>query len=156
MINLNTLNRYRETRPEKLQIFYGWAGDHTCGAFYIPSMIDKQPLIIIASNGDGWDHVSVSRKNRCPNWAEMEFVFRLFFAEGETAMQLHVPQSDHVNYHPYCLHLWRPHSGLTPRPPSIFVGPSGQPTSPDSAAYKSEDFHSPELTSSPPDQPQSQ
>jgi len=69
-----------------------------------------------------WDHVSVSRANRCPNWPEMEHVKRLFFQDTETAMQLHVPAADHINNHPYCLHLWRPHGVEIPRPPAIFVG----------------------------------
>jgi hypothetical protein len=66
-------------------------------------------LRIIASWTGGWDHVSVSLPNRCPTWEEMEKVKRAFFKETEYAMQLHVPPSEHRNYHPYCLHIWRPH-----------------------------------------------
>jgi hypothetical protein len=66
--------------------------------------------------------VSVSRANRCPNWPEMEFIASLFFKDHETAMQLHVPASDHVNNHPYCLHWWRPHNIPIPRPDAIMVG----------------------------------
>jgi len=102
------------------------AGDDREGAFQIPSPIDRGTLRIIASADLGWDHVSVSRQNRPPNWTEMSFVKRLFFKEGETAMQLHVPVEDHVNCHPNCLHLWRPHDQEIPRPPSIMVGaPNG-------------------------------
>ena len=74
--------------------------------------------------GPPWDHVSVSRAERCPWWEEMDVVARMFFRPAETAMQLHVPDADHVNHHPYCLHLWRP-AGLKriPMPPSIMVGP---------------------------------
>jgi hypothetical protein len=78
---------------------------------------------VLASDGGFWDHVSVSIKNRCPTWEEMEFVKRLFFEPPETAMQLHVPSDDHVNYHPNCLHLWRPQRAEIPRPPSAMVGP---------------------------------
>ena len=78
-------------------------------------------LAIIASWADGWDHVSVSRKDRCPTWDEMETVKRLFFSDDEIAMQLHVPPSDHINVHPYCLHLWRPHSADIPMPPKGMV-----------------------------------
>ena len=70
---------------------YGFEGDETCGAFSVPSPVDRQPLVILASSAGGWDHVSVSRKNRCPNWAEMEHVARLFFRTDETAVQFHVP-----------------------------------------------------------------
>ena len=92
------------------------------GAFLVPSPIDRYPLRVIASTGLGWDHVSVSRETRCPNWPEMECVRLLFFRENETVMQLHVPTSEHVNNHPYCLHLWRPLNAEIPRPPSILVG----------------------------------
>lgn len=84
-------------------------------------------LKVIATIGDGWDHVSVSieGEDRCPTWDEMDRVYKLFFKSDETAMQLHVPDADHVNYHPYTLHLWRPLAKLKPipRPPSIMVGP---------------------------------
>lgn len=85
-------------------------------------------LLIVASDGMGWDHVSVSLANRCPTWEEMEYVKHIFFREGETAMQLHVPVSDHINCHPYCLHLWRPQNAEIPRPPAIMVGlPTAKP-----------------------------
>ena len=80
-------------------------------------------LRVVASWWFGWDHVSVSTKKRIPNWDEMEFVKRTFFRDDETAMQLHVPPSDHINCHPYCLHLWRPHGCDIPRPPAWMVGP---------------------------------
>lgn len=78
--------------------------------------------MIMCSSDCGWEHVSVSRKNRCPNWAEMSFIKEMFFRDDETAMQLHVPRSDHVNDHPYCLHLWRPTSQEIPRPHGWMVG----------------------------------
>ena len=102
---------------------HGWSGDETCGAFRMPSKIDGQDLTIIASSDEGWDHVSVSRSNRCPNWPEMEYVKRMFFKDDETVMQLHVPESEHINCHPNCLHLWRPKDIPIPRPPGWMVGP---------------------------------
>jgi hypothetical protein len=121
MRNLMLLEAYRD-REAELDI-YGAHGDSTCGCFAIPSPIDGQKLGVIASAGGGWDHVSVSRSNRCPNWPEMEFVKRHFFKEDETAMQLHVPPSEHINMHPYALHLWRPQNVEIPRPPGWMVGP---------------------------------
>lgn len=101
----------------------GGHGDASGGAFKVASPIDGGVLNIIASIGEGWDHVSVSRANRCPNWPEMEHVKRVFFRDHETAMQLHVPPADHINCHPHCLHLWRPHNVEIPRPPAWMVGP---------------------------------
>lgn len=102
---------------------YGNVGDETCGVFEVPSPIDHAPLRVIASSGEGWDHVSVSRRNRTPNYPEMQVIYRLFFREDETAMQLHVPETDHVNCHPNCLHLWRPLDTEIPRPDAYMVGP---------------------------------
>lgn len=78
---------------------------------------------IIVSDGEGWDHVSVSLQNRCPTWDEMCWVKDLFFEPWEPAMQLHPAKVDYVNHHPFCLHLWRPQDKRIPLPPSEFVGP---------------------------------
>lgn len=120
MQDLSTLERYRLTDKSVIER-WGWTGDDTCGAFTVPSPIDRATLTIIASAGEGWDHVSVSRKNRCPNWTELEHVKRLFFLPDETAVQFHVPSADHVNNHPNCLHLWRCRDQPFPRPPSLLV-----------------------------------
>lgn len=65
-------------------------------------------LDVLASDGGGWDHVSVSLPHRCPTWEEMELVRSLFFRDDECVMQLSVPRSENVNTHNYCLHWWRP------------------------------------------------
>lgn len=82
-------------------------------------------LGIIASWGLGWEHVSVSRRDATPSWAEMDHVKRLFWDDEEAAMQLHPPRSQWVNNHPYCLHLWRPIDTDIPLPPSVLVGIKG-------------------------------
>ena len=122
MRNLHQLDQYRRTDDAVIG-WYGNVGDHECGVFTVPSPIDRAPMTVIASADEGWDHVSVSRRNRTPNYPEMQAIYRMFFADGEMAMQLHVPASDHVNVHPNCLHLWRPWQDDIPLPPSIFVGP---------------------------------
>ena len=96
------------------------------GAFEIPGPCNMI-LRIIASSGDSeigidWEHVSVSCRNRCPNWTEMCYVKDLFWDAEETVMQLHPPRSQWINLHPYCLHLWRPQLEVIPMPPSITVG----------------------------------
>ncbi len=119
MKNLDLLEIYR-VKSKEILAHYGSYGDETCGVFLIPVC---PPLKIVASAGEGWDHVSVSTPNRPPTWAEMEHVKRTFFKEDETAMQLHVPPSDHINCHPNCLHLWRPHNESIPRPPAWMIAP---------------------------------
>lgn len=122
MVNLYSLDKYRNKSPAILNL-YGNYGDDGNGAFIVPSPIDRKSLSIIASNGDGWEHISVSRKTRCPKWAEMDHVKRLFFKPNEVVMQLHVADSDHISIHEYCLHLWRPLNCAIPLPPSYHVGP---------------------------------
>ena len=79
-------------------------------------------LAIIASWGAGWEHVSVSRRDKCPSWAEMDHVKRMFWDDEEAVMQLHPPRSQWVNNHPRCLHLWRPIGQEVPLPPTVLVG----------------------------------
>jgi len=96
------------------------------GAFRITGPIGTDLVILSSGTGDmakGWEHVSVSTKYRIPNWTEMSFVKDLFWREDECVVQYHPPKSDYVNYHPHCLHLWRPLNAEMPMPPSLFVGP---------------------------------
>ena len=78
-------------------------------------------LKIIASWGGGWDHISVSKKDRCSTWEEMCFVKDIFFHPAETVIQYHPAKNVYVNNHPNCLHLWRPQNIDIPTPPLNFV-----------------------------------
>lgn len=122
MKDLTTLDKYRQRQDEKR--IYGANGDSGNGIFKV--FVNGKSFYIVASNGGGWEHVSVSPCNRkrqtCPTWDEMCAIKDLFFDEEETVVQYHPPKSDYVNMHPYCLHLWRPIGREIPRPPSIFVG----------------------------------
>lgn len=97
------------------------AGDEHNGCFIVP-LKHQQKLRIIASDGFGWEHVSVSRRDRCPTWDEMCQIKALFWDEDDCVIQYHPPRSEYVNNHPNCLHLWRPIGVLLPMPPSIMVG----------------------------------
>lgn len=95
------------------------------GAFIIPGP-ERAKLLCIASDQDGWDHVSVSvfkKPARCPTWAEMCFIKDLFWPADEAVMQLHPPQAEYVTFHDWTLHLWRPQGIDLPRPPHTMVGP---------------------------------
>jgi hypothetical protein len=76
------------------------------GLFAVPCM--GRRLKVLAGDGAGWDHVSVSLPDRPPTWEEMVAMKRLFFKDDEVVMQLHPAEKDYVNCHPNCLHLWRP------------------------------------------------
>lgn len=91
-------------------------------------------LRTIASNGDGWEHVSLSaiyvnsnnkHIERTPTWEEMCWIKNKFWEPEETVMQLHPPESEWINNHEHCLHLWRPLNAEIPRPPGIMVGIKG-------------------------------
>jgi len=116
--NLHLLDVYRVSDPR-----HGWRGDEAHGAFLMPGPCGMN-LRVIASGSEGWDHVSVSTPRRCPNWEEMQWIRVRFFRDEACVMQLHPPIAQHINCHPYCLHLWRPHDAEIPRPPPIFVGPT--------------------------------
>lgn len=93
------------------------------GAFVIQGPRGRR-LYIIASDGAGWEHVSVSRQDSAtpPLWDEMCYVKDLFWDEDEVVMQLHPKKSEYVNNHPGTLHLWKPVYMEIPIPPSILVG----------------------------------
>ena len=102
-----------------------------CGAFEIPYPQTGVRLRVLAVSGEAsrinlgdmhaWDHVSVSLPRRTPNWAEMSFIKSLFWDDDEYVMQLHVPASEHVNFHAHTLHLWKPILIEIPRPPRSAV-----------------------------------
>ena len=92
------------------------------GAFFIPTRPGEPPMQVIASDGMGWEHVSVSRPDRTPTWAEMCRVKALFWDAGDCVVQFHPPETDYVNNHSRCLHLWRPVGIELPRPPGWLVG----------------------------------
>jgi hypothetical protein len=104
------------------------------GRYYFRHPKIKGYLIcVIASDGLGWDHVSVSLQDhripkkpkaveRCPNWEEMCFVKDIFFEESETVIQYHPPKESYVNTHPFCLHLWKNQNIDIEVPERILVG----------------------------------
>jgi hypothetical protein len=121
MRDLNKLNPCRLDGEE--QRIYGCAGDGGNGifAFALQASPDNLLVRVLASSGHGWDHVSVSTRSRCPTWTEMDIIKRMFFEDHEVAFQLHVATDQHINLHPYTLHLWRPQNEKIPLPPEVFV-----------------------------------
>lgn len=120
MRDLSHLEAFR-IRSDYVLKQLGSYGDARNGAFELPVPGRPTVLRILAASGGGWDHVSVSLSDRCPTWPEMEHVKRTFFEADEVAMQLHVAESEHINVHPYVLHIWRPHNQKIPLPPRLYV-----------------------------------
>ena len=76
---------------------------------------------VIFSWGEGWEHASVSLKSRCPTWEEMCMAKSIFWGPDECVAQFHPPESEYVNHHPYCLHLWKKISSEFDLPPRMLV-----------------------------------
>lgn len=140
--------------PEMFRLTKGpYASDASYGnngAFFIPTGIptaddgeydpldyaDEQLLVVIASDGAGWEHVSVHVSVRKPNrqgqfvphhdetpsWEEMCSVKDLFWGDDDCVVQFHPPKKEYVNDHENCLHLWRPVGYNIMTPSSILVG----------------------------------
>lgn len=110
--------------PNKYRIRRGPIGSDdsigNAGAFAVPHK--KARFMVIASDSIGWEHVSVSMPDRCPTWKEMCLIKDLFWDPEDTVIQYHPAESEYVNNHPFCLHLWRPVGLDLPIPPSILVG----------------------------------
>lgn len=119
--------------PEK----YRWSkgpnasteADGNNGFFVVPHhRIKGYVFYMQASDGMGWEHVSVSvtesgkRQHRCPTWAEMCWVKSQFWDEEDCVIQYHPAKSEYVNMHPFVLHLWRPIGQEIPIPDKIMVG----------------------------------
>lgn len=95
------------------------------GAFFVAGPCAQELKIIAADGTDdealGWEHVSVSCRNRCPNWREMSFVKNLFWGDDECVVQFHPPKDVYVNHHPYVLHLWKRVGESIPTPPMELI-----------------------------------
>ena len=118
--------------PEKFRIVRNSAyatsaaKDGNNGAFLV-TLKNGTRLKVIVSDGadpDGppWEHVSVSRTDRCPLWSEMCEIKDMFWDDDDCVVQYHPPRADWISNHTYCLHMWRPVGIELPRPPSIMVG----------------------------------
>lgn len=101
------------------------AADKNNGVFVVPYLNNKVQLFCIASDGMGWDHVSITVLNskRCPSWEEMCYIKNMFWSEEDCVVQYHTSKENYVNVHPYCLHLWKP-QGIEkfPQPLTFMVG----------------------------------
>lgn len=130
---LSSLNQYRSRAVEaKMGLNSVDEHDDYFGMFFIKVPGHPQPLKVAASrfrdkdpvsnSNPPWNHVSISRNNRCPTWEEMCSIKDIFFDKDEAVMQLHPAEKDYVNNHRFCLHIWQPVFEVIPLPPSIMVG----------------------------------
>lgn len=101
--------RFRVTNAGRLSSDASYGNN---GVFRIPFRSRKAGhnviLECIASDGEGWEHVSVKPTlPRTPKWSEMQFIKEQFWGKDDLVVQFHPPESSYINKHPYVLHLWR-------------------------------------------------
>lgn len=110
--------------PEKFRVRQGRMSsteeNGNNGAFVVPLNFGQR-VNVIASDGEGWEHVSVSRTDRVPTWDEMCQVKDIFWDDNDTVVQYHPAKCNYVNNHPNCLHLWRFAGAEFPTPPIWMV-----------------------------------
>lgn len=78
------------------------AGYETAAGLRILVSIDRM------ESGDRWLHVSVTRRERMPTWEELREVKNLLIGREKEAAQILPRESEYVDVHRYCLHLWSP------------------------------------------------
>lgn len=126
--------------PHQLRVKGGALGstneEGNNGLFRVP-LQGHDVAYVIASDGDGWEHVSFQVKHeinrvkgkphlRIPSWYEMNIIKDIFWDKEDCVMQLHPPKHKYVNISGNVLHLWRPVNVSIPQPPMYMVGPTEQ------------------------------
>ena len=86
--------------------------DGANGALVIPSCETSRKLMILISDGMGWEHLSVhaiglNKEPRIPTYFEMCYLKDLFWNDEDTVVQFHPKKSEYVNLHNHTLHLCR-------------------------------------------------
>lgn len=68
---------------------------------------DGSSIIVTVGVHDGeqWVHASIAHPETMPTYEELVLLHKAVFGD-RWAYQVFAPPSDHVNIHPYALHLW--------------------------------------------------
>jgi hypothetical protein len=95
---------------------------HGCNGAFRVRLTNGEILNVVATDREGWEHVSVSRGDRIPRWDEMCIIKALFWDPEDVVVQYHPRESEYVNMHPRTLHLWRQVGAEFATPPAYMVG----------------------------------
>lgn len=100
--------------PEKCRIIVGslasdvLSGNNGC---FLIQRSDITVISVIASDGQGWEHVSVNcttqYKERVPTWSEMCYIKNMFWDKEDVVIQYHPKETEYINHHKFTLHLWK-------------------------------------------------
>ena len=82
----------------------GWAFRHNDGdrSIIITHGTFKDPNGV---TGD-WIHASIARRDSMPTYEDLVALHFAVWGDKGWAYQVFAPQTEHVNIHPYALHLW--------------------------------------------------
>lgn len=61
-----------------------------------------------AHDGHIWIHASISRRDRVPSYDDLCMLKNVVFGPNRICAQVFECEKNHVNIHPFCLHLWGP------------------------------------------------
>jgi hypothetical protein len=78
-----------------------WRGVGRAEGLMVLVSVDEHP------DGHEWLHVSFSRQDRVPTYHDVAWVRKAFFRSEAVVVQVFPPEAEHVNIHPYTLHLWQ-------------------------------------------------
>lgn len=88
----------------------GWqiAQEGADGTSYINKSQGIFAILSVSVEQDGktWLHLSVSRSSRLPSYDDLLWCKSIFIGDKRKAVQVFPPKSEHINIHPYVLHLW--------------------------------------------------
>ena len=109
MKTIDEISKYDNFTLNECSGIGGW------GFLFLPGQ--KLPATVIFSTGEakGWEHVSMSLKNRYPTWKEMCLLKDMFFKTDECVIQFY-PAGD-LDIYSYRLHLWRNKNSEFEMPP---------------------------------------
>jgi len=65
-------------------------------------------LEVESIDGSLWLHVSISRADEIPSYADLTEVKRVLLGPHRKAIMVLPAEAEHYNLHPYCLHLYSP------------------------------------------------
>lgn len=93
------------------------------GNYFDP--VNQKAYYVIFTSSLGWEHASISQRNKTPEWEIMCRIKDIFWSGEECCIEYHPKEEDYVNMHEHCLHIWKPIGIEIPMPPSIMVGFKG-------------------------------
>ena len=68
---------------------------------------------LVITKDAGLHHLSISRRDRLPNYNELKSARYQFLPDVPYMIQIFPPTEDFVNVHQFCLHLWEPAPGFS-------------------------------------------